>query len=222
MTYLELTQELARMTATAQSAGDLDPLDEVGTYQAENLKRWIRQAWVSLQNQSDWLFMIQPVTITLSAGQGEVSLQDEIRSQGLPAMERMMFYTRPYNRRFIRSGRLPVFYEPYDRWAGYVELAQPGIPRWFTIAPKDRLIVSPVPSKAVSLTFDYKRAAQVLSDDDDIPCMPSQYHDIILFRAMIKYAGYDEAAFQYQSANEEYRERLTQLRRDQLSEIRVG
>lgn len=52
----------------------------------------------------------------------------------------------------------------------------------------DDLLLGPTPDGIYRLTGDYWRSNQVLAADDDVPEMPSDYHMLIVYRAIVKYA----------------------------------
>jgi hypothetical protein len=45
------------------------------------------------------------------------------------------------------------------------------------------LLVGPKPDKAYVVRGEYQRGPQTLADDGDVPIMPTQYHDAIVWRA---------------------------------------
>lgn len=54
--------------------------------------------------------------------------------------------------------------------------------------PANVLFLGPTPDDAYTVTGNYWKSNQVLADDDDTPEMPTDYHMLIVYRAMLKYA----------------------------------
>lgn len=216
MTYLELVRELARATGTLRTA---DPVNsEIATLvdaddHLADLARWIRKSWVSIQLQSDWSFMIKSGSVDISQP-SVVSLTTEIAD-----FSRIL----PYRGRWINVGdRERAHLIHYDQWERYKQLYRsPGRPRFFTITPQDEMAVLPEPDVEYNLSFDYQKTAQELSADSDVPELPEQFHDVIVYRALVKYGGFDEAPAQLQRAVAEHQELMTQMHRRFLPEYRV-
>lgn len=218
MNFLELAQETVREAGTSDSVLLADVTDPPDSHVADII-RWVVMAWTSLQLQSEWRFMHVETPLALSAGDASYDLRSEISD-----FRRIIPYTRPPGRRWIRlDDKNQVFFVPYRSWAGAIDIlgVKPGKPRYFTVDPGDNLLVSPEPAEPHTLTFDYLRTPQVLAADEDVPLLPLEFHEIIVYRALMKYAGYDETAPQYQRCEREYRELHRQMCSEQLPQMSV-
>lgn len=223
MTYLELVRDLARQTGTM---GNADPIDgTISTLQSPDndylidLISWIDWAWNSLQLEQDWYFMMKQGQVTTTASQSEVDVSSQV-----PDFRRLVPYTRPYNRRWIRvGGRDPIFIWRPEMWEGHATLwgDRNGRPRKASINFDNKLDLWPTPDDTYTITFKYLQEPQVLSQDDDEPILPERYHRIIVYRAMQEYAGYDETETQFQRAIQRESDLMTEMRREQLPQIRV-
>ncbi len=60
-----------------------------------------------------------------------------------------------------------------------------------------------IPDKTYNVSIDYYRKATVLQNNTDLPAIPAQFHDIIVYEAVRRYANYDEAAELKQQAVEQ-------------------
>ena len=67
-------------------------------------------------------------------------------------------------------------------------------PSSITITPSDRLRVYPAPDAAYAITGDAFKVPQVLTNDTDVPLMPSEYHMAIVWKALVDYAGFEESS----------------------------
>ena len=72
------------------------------------------------------------------------------------------------------------------------------------------------------VTLDYYMGGQELAADGDIPEMPERFHDLIVYRAMEKYAYRESAGEVLARAKEEGRRILRQLELDQLDAVLFG
>ncbi|AUR96748.1 head completion adaptor [Vibrio phage 1.232.O._10N.261.51.E11] len=59
------------------------------------------------------------------------------------------------------------------------------------------------PDMVYNVHAEYYRRATVLTDNTDLPAMPEQFHEIIVFEAVRRYANYDEAPELKQQAIEQ-------------------
>ena len=223
MNYLELVQELARESGTTRNADPsgqgIDTLADPDNKHLEDLKAWIRKAWNEIQLQCDWSFNIRMGVVETTPGDRVIDLPTQV-----PDFRRLVPYFQPFTKRWIRLGeRDPVFHVRYQNWAGHVARmkSQSRKPRNFTIRPDGFMEVWPEPPEQYEISFDYLAEPQILEEDEDIPVMPLRYHDLIVYRALVKYAGFDEASAQYQRAIPEIRRLELAMGRELLPEIRV-
>jgi len=83
-------------------------------------------------------------------------------------------------------------------WQGFLEQVSTSQnmtsePRFISEDSQGRWALWPHPKEAVTITFDYTRTPQVLANFDDVPQhLPSEYEDLIMWRALMFYAEYDE------------------------------
>jgi hypothetical protein len=68
-----------------------------------------------------------------------------------------------------------------------------GVPAHITINPSNEILLGPTPNGIYTIDGDYYRSPQTLAADDDVPEMPAQYHQLLVYKAMVKY-GYLNAA----------------------------
>jgi hypothetical protein len=76
-----------------------------------------------------------------------------------------------------------------------------------------------VPDAVYTAYGDYYRKAVSLAVSADTPAMPSQFHMAIVYRALMKYAGFDAAPEVKQEAIENYKMLMQALERDQLPDV---
>jgi hypothetical protein len=97
-----------------------------------------------------------------------------------------------------------------------------GFPHHITTDPRDNLLIGPKIANTHTITGEYWRSPQILALDVDVPEMPTQYHNLIVYRAMEKYAGAEAAPEVMTRAKNEGRPLLRQLEKNQLARFRKG
>lgn len=221
MNYLELVQALADETGTEEADAITSVTSPDGGYQRK-LATWIRRAHREIQQENEnWRFRVATAEFDLTADQGEYDI-----SAQLPNFQTVRPYNAPFGTRYALmddNRSWPVRYMRWQAFAGYWESrTDTGRPRRFAVAPGDLLRVWPVPTQDYVLQFAYTLVPVDLEADADEPVLPEQYHDLIVFHAIINYAGYDEAQAQYQRASAQYRRLRLSMRRNELPEAVVS
>jgi hypothetical protein len=97
---------------------------------------------------------------------------------------------------------------PYDAWRnGYMLGAMRSVqtrPVVVAVGPDQSLNLGPPPNGNYTVTADFFMLAPVLALDADIPLgLPTNYHMLCVYRAMMKYAGYESAPEVYARGSEE-------------------
>jgi hypothetical protein len=73
------------------------------------------------------------------------------------------------------------------------------------VGPDQSLNLGPPPNGLYTVTADYFVAPSLLVLDTDIPAgLPARFHLLIVYRTMMKYAGYESAPEVYQRGSEEH------------------
>lgn len=215
-TFLELCVDLRREagiagtgpTATTSQAGELLRLVE-----------WVNYAWVSIQNLSrDWLWMRASVTATTSASDGTYTTSDF----GITEFGRWHPNSfRVYVTATGQSDEQHMYYMDYDDFRNVYDFGSnastTGRPFHFTIAPDKSIKVGPLPdSTGYTIKGDYQKRASELSGDSDTPELPTEYHQIIVWRALMLYGMFESAPEVLAQAKGEYNSMLFGLRLNQL------
>lgn len=96
----------------------------------------------------------------------------------------------------------------FDQWrAGYMSNANRNVrtrPMVFAVGPDQSICLGPPPNALYTITGDYFMAPIDMVADTDIPLgLPIRFHMLIVYRAMIKYGGYESAPEVYQRGTEE-------------------
>lgn len=167
------------------------------------LRNWIRDAWQELQQErSDWRFMKKPFSFVTEAGVQRYPLsvvQDVNGSIDIDRFKQDSFSIDPPTDT-DRMQEQPLGMMAYDHFrnmyiVGY-PVTDPG--RWqrpmtATIDDDKSIAFGPCPDLAYTIRGECWINPQILDADTDVPIMPAKYHNVIVYRAMKKYAGFESA-----------------------------
>jgi hypothetical protein len=105
---------------------------------------------------------------------------------------------------------------------GYSVRPTLGIPEYVTETVEGRAAFHPTPDRTCQLVFNYTKTPQTLADASDEPTgLPVRFHNVISWRAVMKYATYDSQPALLRRAEEEYERIMRKMRRDLLPKITV-
>lgn len=226
-TFLELCQSAAAESGT-MTGGQSSISTVVGASgRAGKIVGWVKQAWFDIQvMRPSWMWMQAEFEAALTVGQGayagsNFSLTRVSKFLGDNKSRRLSVYAT--DKGVSDEGFLQVIpitdYRPVYTIGS--NRAETGKPKVAAIEDDGRLLIWPKPDVAHMVHGWYKKAPQTLDADGDIPEMPADYHQAIVWKALLLMGQYDEAAGQYPFWNTEYRQIMKYLERDQLPTIEV-
>ncbi len=197
---------------------------QVGSIQ--RVINWIGDAWTEIQTEhDDWIWMrssnilgagasFVPLagipSCPLGTGPGTVGIA--VDSFGKWDRETFRCYTTTVG--FINEIFLDEI--PYDVWRdaymlGAMRTVQTR-PVAIAVGPDQSLNVGPPSNGLYTVTGDYFVAPSVMSLDTDVPIgLPLRFHMLIVYKAMMKYAGYESAQEVYARGSMEYNLMFAQL-----------
>lgn len=206
MNFLEICQKVHKICAI-----DGDTIVSVENQTGINARvvDWVQRAYEDIQRyRNDWKFRQQTASISVVAGQSTVSnLRDTMdyldpRSvnctiNGDPKVYKLynMDYSDFYNR-----------FESQER--------QSGNPRYFSVNNTNDILLAPVPSEALTLTFHYTVSLDILEENTDEPLIRRTNQDTIIWKAVRYYAEEQEAEGIYQTSVLNYKEALNRMELD--------
>jgi hypothetical protein len=203
-TFLQLCQDARREGAMAAGTGPASVLNQTG--ELERIVAWIKNSWIEIQGRSQvWKWMRSPFTFNTVASTNAYAF-GAVTDSRLAAIITRFSRWWPLDQDgesnvlcYLTSvGVADQQYLSYLDWAPFKHLYLRGSqtnnrPVHFTVDPQDRLLLGPNPNAVYTVTGEYQMSAQVLAADGDTPEMPAQFHQLIVYRAMEKYAGYRSA-----------------------------
>ena len=91
-----------------------------------------------------------------------------------------------------------------------------GSAQYWSISPSEEFLIGPAPDSAHFIRADYVKDFTDLAADADIPSIPTRFHMLIVWRALMEYGGFDAAGEVYQRAERNYATDWADLARSQL------
>lgn len=195
MNFLQLCKK------TAQESGTVAGLPSFSTVAGASgriakLVGWVSDAWVNIQNERpDWLFRLDTFEEPLISGERFYTGTSFglALAEWLPdtsTRQTMSLYDPDIGQEDeggIRQISWNAYRQAFDRGTH-----DPNRPRHWAVKPDGSLSVGPKPDKPYVLRGEYKKAAQVLALDTDIPIIPSDFHLVIVGEALRLMAASDE------------------------------
>ncbi len=211
MTYLELVRRLAAevgATGTIQTV-----VGAVG--ETARLANWINQAWLELQLSKDsWSWRAIEFEVPITAGTNVVDLKATF-----PRFQRLLD-----SELYVRIGDVwsSLAFVPFKDWQDSVRTSATvtsGTPLVYTVLPSTYIELWPVSDRDTRLRGVYVTTPQTLVADADVPELPAEYHTILVYKAMILYAGYEAATEILSIALQGYNRMLSLLQNAELPDI---
>lgn len=228
-TFLQLCALLATRSG-AVGAAPVSVIEQSGR-QAKCVD-WIMNAWTLIQNDLPSAFWLQgelsatALTINdMSYSASDLGVSSRFSAwKGDRHEEGRIF--RPwtiYDNSIGQADETALSEIPYSLWRQRYDRGTHDAqrPTEYALAPDQSIRFGPKPDIAYRVRGEYRKTPQVLAADDDEPEMPSQYHEMIVWRAIMLIADHDESDPAFQKAAPKYAAMMMNLQRDQLPEINL-
>jgi hypothetical protein len=188
---------------------------------------WTAQAWTMIQDErADWSWMAGEFSGSVVAGTTRYSPT----ALGITARFASWVVDRfSYRPMTLQTTSLTVADEapiqqvswPYWRTL-YGRGAQTIVrPRFYAISPAKEVCLGPTPDVPYTLRGEYRKSAQTLALDTDIPELPDAFHMVIAWKAIMLLHAHDEGVQNVQLATANYNMLFGALVRAALPEIRI-
>lgn len=233
MNYLALCQ---RVRQECQDSGSGPSTVSGQTGLLGRIVSWVADSYTEIQNRHavspHWRWLRYGFTVDTTADDDSYAYGDVTDTTTSAAITRFSTWhikdiDNPPNIYLTSSGVGTQTQMTYIDWDLFKYLYKRGTqtssyPIHISEDPQQNLVIGPAPNGIYTVTGDYIRSAQVLAADGDTPEMPSQFHMLIVYKAMIRY-GYREIAPEIiESAREDYRVLMRQLETHQLSQLKLA
>lgn len=227
-TFLELANELASEAGVSGSASSIATVTGQ-TGQALRLVNWIKRSWTEIQRKhNNWRWMRSKFTFNTVAGTDTYAYGSVTDSRLSATISRFARWL-PFDdsgaanvKRYLTSGGVSgeiwMTNLPWDYFQAVYKRGQQnnGPIVHITIDPQNQWVIGPKPDDIYTVSGEYMMSAQVLAANSDVPEMPSDFHDLIVYRAMEKYGRFYAAGEVLARGEREGGRLMAQLEADQL------
>ena len=244
MKFLQMCQDTMRWSGTG-GRGQIEKVTTTAEFPSKVVD-FVRTAWVDIQqSQKHWRFMRKDFVFQTVANKHDYAWSEMIlpESQNRAInrfdhwIHKVPWFIEDPNRGsygFVPSvftedrneyvlGKLyPIDYECW--WDRYFRFAQTGNrPYEYAIGPDDKLLFGPTPDKVYTIRGQYKPSAHHLEKNEDQPeGLPDDYHEMIVWKAVIMVNDYDAGARGRDYARERYVQKYDNLLATQLPKTKMA
>jgi hypothetical protein len=203
-----------RLRQEAGIAGSGPASVQFQTGENKRLVDWVASAWNDIQiAETDWMWMQGEFSFTTTAGQQAYTATDV----GATRLNRWHTDSIRLSLTFPNDETklTPLVYSDFRDT--YMTGSNPDSrPVYVSFSPDYKLLLGYTPNDAYFVRGEYYKTPQKLTLDTDVPEMPEQFHEAVLYSALMKYARYMAAGEIFEDAMANYRRIMAQLRVHQL------
>ncbi len=220
-TFLEICQMIARESGTVSGTQPSTVVSQVG--RLGKIVHWGREAWTQIQNRRNaWLWMEDEFEGTTTAS----SPRYTAASFSLTRWAAWIIRERTLSIYLQATGVSDEGYLRFIPWSHWKQLYDFGTqtnnrPVHYSVSPAGELCLGPIPDNTYVVRGPYRKNAQTLAANGDIPEMPTQYHDLIAWEGLLLLQEHDEASIPIATAIRRRRELTGDLERDQLPQVEL-
>lgn len=230
MNYLQLVQR-AHSECEAAGSGPSAVTSQTG----ENLRmvNWVAQAYTEIQElHQNWRWMRSTWTVNTVAGTDAYAYTSVTDSRLSATIDRFShWWVRDEDdclnvKRYLSSAGVGTEGELTDiPWSNFRVLYKRGtqnngFPAHVTVDPQNKLVFGPKPDDVYVMSGEYQMSPQTLAADADTPEMPTQFHMLVVYRAMEKYGAAKGAVEVFQRGSYEGGKMLRALELNQRPGLR--
>jgi hypothetical protein len=225
-TFLELSADLRR-ECSISGTGPTAVTGQTGEYL--RVATWVKNAWLEIQQEKDdWRWMRKSLTVSATSGDGAYAYTDCTDTVSLAAISRFSLWHKDSFKCYLTSGgsggEYPLRWLPWEQFRGIYRYGTQtnSTPVHVSEDPTQALVLGPIPNATFTVSGDYQIGPQTLAANGDIPEMPTRFHQLIVYNAMIRYGFHQVAPETIQSAQLLGGRLHSALVRDQLPQLSLG
>ncbi len=222
MNLLQLVNRARRECGV--SGGDLTTFANAS---AETLrfKLWIAQAFTDVQmHKPDWEWMRSTCAFPVVAGQQDYT-PTQAGAAGATGWVEDSFRIRTTATGYADETLLyPMDFRDFrDFYKFGLQRTDQARPQHVAVKPDKSLSLGPTPAPGFTVEGDFYRAPVELVDATDVPTgLPDQYHMLLVYKAMVTYAGYESAQEVYTRGFAESQRMMRRLEFAYIPELVAG
>ena len=232
-TYLALSQKLRRECINGYASGPSTVTGQTGLM--ESVVNWIADSYKDIQRRHpNWRWMRSQFTVNTVASTDTYAYTACTDSNTVATISRFSRWwandkLSPFKCYLTSggvSGQYWLIYIPYNvfrhQYKFGAQQSLTGQPIHVSVDDSNRIVLGPNPNAIYTVSGDYQRGPQTLAADADEPDMDAQFHDLIVYQAMRRYATRSVAPEKLAEARLLGDPLMRQLENAQLPEIRLG
>lgn len=208
-TFLQLCQRVRQECGVAGD-GPTSVLNQVGI-----LKKVVdrtQRAWVDIQASPPyWKFLRNQLPITLTVGLREYTVRTDFLLTTVDKWNRDASFIYKID----GNDESQLTWVEYTKWRRKYRVFQSGRPTELTETLDGKVAFNRTPDYAYHITLDYWMTPELLMQNDDIPACPEHFHDVIVWKSVMLFAGNVTATELYQHALSQYTPMYNKLMVDQ-------
>ena len=232
-TRLELCRRLAKEADISGAANGTLPASTTSqTGEMLSVVTWTDDAYEDIQNQNagKWDFLLNDFTFATISGTSTYTITDAgLAEHNDWKNETCEDVFTCYLTATGVSDEQWMEFVPWDDFKKVYRFGasrtQTGRPSIYTIKSDKSVMFWPIPNASYTITGQYwKRPHRMTTDADattGTPIFPRQFHQAIMWRALMLYGGFETASAVYAHAKQEYGRLMIGLRNDQLPAIEM-
>lgn len=223
MRYLELCRDViaeggitGSLVTVANQTGEL-----------ARVVSWVQKAYNAIQTaHSTWQFLRQDIAFNTTTASTYTAAAANVAEFGEWRFTDNDW--RTYDAAVGVADEQPLSYVCYDEFKriyGYgANRLATGRPQIVTQRPDRSLQLWPTPDEGTIYTIvgEQYRAPHRLEDDDDEPLFAARFHDAIVRRALMYYAGHEGDASLFAEAQGEFKSMMAKLHSEYLPDLEAG
>jgi hypothetical protein len=226
MNFLALTQKLVEKCGMSGNG----PVSVAGqTGEMKRAVNWINEAWLNIQEmREDWDWMRGSVSFQTVPQKAAYTAQEA----GISDLAEWLMNTsicsfRTYDTNVGVASEIFLNFINYNNYRdtylyGNMRLSY-ARPLYVTVTPDMSIALGQIPDSAnYTIVGDYFKTPSQMTLDADIPALPSRFHMLIVYQAMIYYGEYEQDDYVRQTAKENFNAMLSRMTVAQLPEMVAG
>lgn len=222
-TFLELAKDLRREGAGVGS-GPTTVVSQTGEY--GRIVQWINAAYRAIQRiHTNWEFLRNDFSFaTVAATANYTKATASVTELGNWKADTFRCYLTATG----ITDQQDMTYIPWEQFRDCYTLGslstQTGRPMFFTIKANKSVTFWPIPDAAYTVTGEYYKRPQSMDEtnDSDEPLIPSEYDEVIVWRALMMWGTDQAAPEKYAKGKDEYSRALAALELNQLPEFMMA
>ena len=212
-TFLSLCNDVERESGTVAGGAFMTDVEAPPTARQQKVVKWTAAAWDMIQTmRPDWRWMIDEFSHVLTIGQARYTATDlgiaRFADWVVDQCSDDYFPFSLYDTAIGVADECAIRHVSYEFWRqAYGRGAQQqNRPVHYAIGRQNELCLGQVPDKAYRLNGEYRASPQPLVENDDVPEMPPQFHQAIVWKAVMLLGQHDEGPVQIATAQTNFLE----------------